>query len=67
MDKKLFESKMKLYGDSNVTLAKYLGIAPQTLSAKKNNNADFTRAEIVKIRDRYNLTIAEVDAIFFAN
>lgn len=67
MDKKQLESKMKLFGDTNVTLAKYLNITPQTLSAKKNGNADFRKNELVKIKQRYNLTNDEFNAIFFAN
>lgn len=67
MDKKLLESKMKLFGDTNVTLAKYLNITPQTLSAKKNGGADFRKNEIVKIKERYKLTNDELNTIFFAN
>jgi len=67
MDKKLLESKMKLFGDTNVTLAKYLNITPQTLSAKKNGGADFRKNEIVKIIERYKLTNDELNTIFFAN
>jgi len=66
VNKKLLESKMKLFGDSNVTLAKYLGITPQSLSAKKNESVDFKQCEIVKIKDRYKLTAEEVNNIFFA-
>ncbi len=68
MNKRLFESKMKIYGDTNATLAKAIGISPQRLSAKKNgtNNADFNRLEIDKIKQRYSLTIEEINSIFFA-
>lgn len=67
MNKKLLESKMKLFGDNNATLAKYLNITPQTLSTKKNGGADFKKNEIVRIKERYNLTANDVDLIFFAN
>ena len=67
MDKKLLESKMKLFGDTNLTLAKYLNITPQTLSARKNGGADFRKNEIIKIKERYKLTNDELTAIFFAN
>ena len=67
MNIRLLESKMKLYGDTNVTLAKYLKRTPQSLSAKKRGKGgDFTRKEIDMIKERYSLTAEEIDAIFFA-
>lgn len=66
MNKKLFESKMKLYGDTVFTLAKYLGLSRATVSAKKNERkTEFTKSEIDKIRKRYNLSIEELNLIFF--
>lgn len=66
MNKRLLESKMKLFGDSNTTLAKHLGITPQSLSAKKTGNkSGFKQVEIVKIKEKYNLSAEEVDDIFF--
>lgn len=66
MNKKLLESKMKLFGDSNKTLSNYLGITPQSLSAKKTGNkSDFKQVEIIKIKEKYNLSAEEVDDIFF--
>lgn len=69
MDKKLLESKMKLHGDTNASLAKYIGISPQSFSAKKNetHGAEFTSGEIAKIKEKYSLTATEVDSIFFAH
>ena len=60
-------SKMKKHGDRNEDLAKYIGISPQRFSAKLNetNGAEFTQSEIQKVKERYNLTSEEVDAIFF--
>jgi len=66
VNKKLLESKMKLFGDSNVTLAKFLGITPQSLSSKKNESSEFRQSEIVKIKERYKLSTEEVNNIFFA-
>ncbi len=66
MNKNLLESKMKLFNDSNVTLAKFLGITPQALSSKTNERTDFKQCEIVKIKERYKLTPEEVNNIFFA-
>ena len=68
MNKNELVSKMKKYGDRNEDLAKYIGISPQRFSAKLNETggAEFTQSEIQKVKERYNLTSEEVDAIFFA-
>lgn len=68
MNKRLLEAKMKLKGDTNATLAKFIGISPQSFSAKKNetHGKEFNKGEIAKIKERYSLTAEEVDAIFFA-
>ena len=54
MNKKLLEAKMKLMGDTNATLAKFIGITPQSLSAKKNetHGKEFNKSEIAKIKER---------------
>ena len=64
----ILNSKMALYGDNNETLAKALNLSPQRLSAKKNNTngAEFTQTEIQIIKERYNLTDAEVIDIFLS-
>lgn len=68
MNKRLLESKMKMFGDTNCSLAKALGISPQSFSAKKNetNGKEFKQSEIEKIKERYSLSAVEVDEIFFA-
>ena len=68
MNKRLLKSKMDFYGDNNASLAKAIGISPQSLSSKKNetNGSEFTQGEILAIKERYHLTAEEVDAIFFA-
>lgn len=48
-------------------LANYLSIAYQTLSKKMNGHVEFTRAEIKKIKDRYNLEAEQIDYIFFTD
>ena len=47
MNKRLFKSKMALYGDSNATLAAAIGISPQRCSAKLNgtNGAEYTQKD----------------------
>lgn len=69
MNKKLLESKMKLHGDTNRSLAIAIGISAQSFVNKKNENhgREFTQQEICKIKQRYNLTPVEVDNIFFAS
>ena len=68
MNAKLLKSKMALFGDTGATLAKALGISRQQFSAKINetNGAEFTQREIKIIRNRYALSGAEIDDIFFA-
>ena len=66
MNRALLRSLMALHGDTNKTLAEALGITEQSLSAKANENGtEFKQGEITKIKDRYKLTAAEIDAIFF--
>ncbi len=68
MNKNFLESKMKFFGDTNADLAKAVGITQQTLSSKKNctKGAEFLQSEIRAIKNRYNLSADEVEAIFFA-
>lgn len=54
------------HNDKLESLASYLNITYQTLSKKMNEHVDFTRSEIMKIKQRYNLTAEQVDQIFFS-
>ena len=67
MNKNLLRSIMVLHDDTNAKLAEYLGISENRLSAKINEwkGAEFTQSEIRKIKERYNLTPAQVNDIFF--
>ncbi len=68
MNKELLRSVMVLYGDTNKTLAAYLGLSEQSVSNKINENGtEFRKGEIAKIKERYNLTSDQVDRIFFAD
>lgn len=58
---------MDIYGDTLESLANYLNITYQTLSKKMNGHVDFKRTEILKIKQRYNLSAEQVDNIFFSN
>ena len=68
MNSKLLRSLMTLHGDTNATLAKYLGITEQSVCNKINENGtEFKQGEIAKIKERYNLDSDMVDRIFFTN
>ncbi len=53
------------YGDTQSKVAKYLGIATQSYYRKEKGYQDFTKTEIRKIAEKYNLTPVEVWDIFF--
>lgn len=69
MKKNELESVMKLFGDTGNDLARFLGIARSTFSAKINetNGAEFTQGEIMMIKQRYHLTPEQLNKIFFTN
>lgn len=67
MNSNLLRSVMVLNGDTNASLAKFLGITEQSVSNKINENGtEFKQGEIAKIKARYNLDSDMVDRIFFA-
>lgn len=67
MDKRLLRSIMARYGDTNASLAEYLGITEQSVSNKINENGtEFKQGEISKIKAKYGLDSEMVDRIFFA-
>ena len=67
MNSKLLRSVMVLHGDTNATLAEFLGITEQSVSNKINENGtEFKQGEIAKIKARYNLDSDMIDRIFFA-
>ena len=66
VNKELLRSVMVLYGDTNKSLAAFLGISEQSVSNKINEKGtEFKKGEILKIKERYNLTRDQVDLIFF--
>lgn len=66
MNKAKLKSLMALHGDTNKDIAELLNLSEQSVSSKINENGtEFKQGEIAKIKDRYNLTPVEVDAIFF--
>ena len=67
MNSKLLRSLMVLHGDTNASLAAYLGITENSVSNKINENGtEFKQREISKIMRRYNLSADQVCEIFFA-
>lgn len=60
-------AEIKKNGDTQGELAKMMGVTRATLSNKmsEKNKASFTQPEISFIKERYNLSPEEVDAIFF--
>lgn len=68
MNKNLLRSIMALHGDNDTSLANYLLLSRSRFSAKINekNGAEFSKREITRIRDKYNLTDEQVMQIFFA-
>jgi hypothetical protein len=68
MNKAKLRSLMTLHGDNNRDLAHYLCITEQSLSAKINEKGtEFKQGEMRMIKERYNLSPSEFDAIFFAD
>lgn len=58
---------MFIFGDTNKTLAKALGISGVSLSNKINENGtEFKQSEIVFIKNRYKLDSKQVEDIFFS-
>lgn len=66
MDKKELRSHMAKYGDTNKTLAEALGKSQQAVSGKLNSKRSFNLNEIQVIKLRYNLSMDDVQRIFFA-
>jgi len=65
MNKALLRSVMVLFGDTNKTLAKYLGISEKSVSDKINENGtEFKLQEMRAIRKRYSLSDEQFSDIF---
>ena len=66
MNSLMLKSVMTLHNDTNKDLAKFLGLSEQSVCNKINENGtEFKLGEIRKIKDRYQLSPAVVDTIFF--
>lgn len=68
MDRNLFRSVMVLNGDTNTSLAKFLGLSVQSVCNKINENGtEFKQGEIAKLKARWALNADMIDRIFFAD
>lgn len=66
MNGALLKSVMVLYGDTIRDLAEFLDKTPQSVSDKINERGtEFKQGEIAAIKERYNLSAEQVEAIFF--
>ena len=55
------------HGESNRSLADFLGVRESTFSSKLHENgASFRKSEIQQIIERYNLTAEQIKNIFFS-
>lgn len=67
MNSRLLRSVMILHNDTNKTLADFLGISEVSVSNKINEvGTEFKQGEIALIKKRYNLTMEQVEEIFFS-
>ena len=67
MNRELLRSIMVLHGETNKDLATLLNISEQSVSAKINEKGtEFKQGEILAIKEHYNLTAEQVEAIFFS-
>lgn len=65
-NKNKLKSKIIECGYSMEQIAQILEINPATLYRKFAQETEFTRKEIVRLKEALNLTLQEIDNIFFA-
>lgn len=68
MNTRLLKARMCIYGDTQLSLANFLGLSATRLNMKLNekDGAEFTATEIKDISERYKLDSDEINSIFFA-
>lgn len=67
MNSVLLRSQMVLFGDTNKTLAEFLGISEKSVSDKINERGtEFKQGEIAAIIERYSLSNEMTKQIFFS-
>lgn len=67
MNKNHFKSVMVLHGDNQKSVADALTVSEQTIGDKINGISEFKQSEIKILIDRWDLTPAQVDEIFFGD
>lgn len=58
---------IKYNNDTSDDLIKYLGISSSSFYNKLNKRYEFTREEIFKIKEKYNLSPEQLNDIFFSD
>lgn len=66
VNKQLLKAAIMAHDGNQESLASAMSISLSQLSLRINGHRDFRASEIAFIRDRYNLTDADVCQIFFA-
>lgn len=67
MNAKLLRIIMMAYGDTNKSLAEYLGISEKSVNDKiLEKGTEFRQSEIAGIKERYSLTDEQVISVFFS-
>ena len=65
-NKQLFKGKVIAAGYTLGETARALGINPATLTRKMSGESDFTRDEIIRLRDYLSLNPDDIVQIFFS-
>ena len=65
MNRNLLEAKLKEKGSNVAEISKIIGVEPSTFYRKLSGQSDFFRTEIDKIVKYLNLSIDEMEKIFF--
>ena len=67
VNKNEFRSVMIRHGENQSDVAKWLGMSVANLSKKLNGNGDWTVAQIMCVKKRYDLSPEDIDRIFFSS
>lgn len=67
MNSSEMKAVMKRYDDTQEKLADAMGLQISGINARINGHVDFRASEIRLIKNRYNLSAEETDAIFFSD
>ena len=67
MDTNMLKSILVRHGDSVATLAEKMGLSQTSLYRRINGETDFDYKEIKVIKDIYDLSPEDIDAIFFTS